>query len=184
MSTNTRRTAAGVVALWAGLVSATAAAVNEPPKAASDAAKRDANAMNRAFLKGDFEAFARYTHPAMVKMAGSKKKLIEALQKSIAELKSQGYQIISASAGAPLNMVNVGDELQAIVPQEQVIDVPAKHGELHGTSYMLGVSRDGGKTWTFINVDGMTREQVRQVLPTFSASLDIPSHPPPTFVSK
>lgn len=173
-----------VFALGVGLASARAAAPAEPPKAASEAVKRDANAMNQAFFRGDFETFANYTHPAMIKMAGGKKKLIEVLQKSIADMKAQGYRIVSASAGAPLNMVATGDELQAVVPQQQVIDVPAKQGELHGTSHMLGVSRDGGKSWTFINVDGMSREEVRQVLPTFSPKLDIPAHVPPTFVRK
>jgi hypothetical protein len=120
----------------------------------------------------------------MIKMAGGKQKLIEVLQNSLAGMKAEGYRIVSTTAGAPLTILKVGDELQAILPVAQVIDVPAKHGELHSKSAMLGTSRDGGKSWRFMNVDGLTREDIKQVVPTLSPKLKVPAHTEPTFVSK
>ena len=171
--------------LWVGLmVAASPAARAEPARSPGDAAKVEANAMSQALLKGDFEGFASYTHPAMIKMAGGKKKLIEMLQRALADMKTEGLRIVSVSAGAPLAIVKAGDELHAILPQEQVLDVPAKRGELRAPGHLLGVSRDGGKTWKFLDAAGLTPETVRQYLPNYNPKLTLPPRVEPKFFAK
>jgi hypothetical protein len=83
----------------------------------------------------------------------------------------------------PLQVVKAGDEMHAVLPLNEVI-VREKHGELHSSGYLLGVSRDGGKTWKFINGSALTENEVRQMLPNFNRKLRLPAHKQPTFVPK
>ena len=99
-------------------------------------------------------------------------------------MKTEGLRIVSVSAGTPLAIVKAGDELHAILPQEQVLDVPAKHGELRAPGHLLGVSRDGGKTWKFLDAAGLTPETVRQYLPNYNPKLTLPPRAEPKFFAK
>ena len=151
----------------------------------AQAAKRDATAMSQAFLKGDLDTFANYADPVMIKVAGGKKQLIEVLKKSIAQMQAEGARIVSSSVEAPPDIVKAGDQLQALLPQKQVLELLDKNGELHANGHLLGISRDGGKSWTFIDASSVSAEQIRQILPTLSAKLKLPGRQQqPTFVPK
>jgi hypothetical protein len=99
-------------------------------------------------------------------------------------MKAEGYRIVSNSVGAPLAIVKAGDELHAILPQEQVIEIAAKRGELRAPGHLLGASSDGGKTWRFIDAAPLTADNVRQVFPNFNPKLKLPAKAQPTFVPK
>jgi hypothetical protein len=156
----------------------------EPVKGALENARRDAAAMSEAFVKGDYETFTRYMYPRMFELAGDKKQLIEVLKRGLADMKAQGFRFLSSSVKAPKEIIKAGDELTTLVPQEQVIDVPAKHGELHALGYLIGVSRDAGKTWTFIDASGATQGTLKQILPNYNPKLKIPPKAEPKFVEK
>src|SRR4051794_18527634 len=80
------KTTVFALTLWAALILASTATRGEPVNGASDAAKRDANAMNQAFVKGDFETFAKYAYPGVLKKMGGKRKLIATLQQGLADM--------------------------------------------------------------------------------------------------
>ena len=60
----------------------------------------------------------------------------------------------------------------------------APGGELHLEGYLLGVSGDGGKTWTFLDAEKLTAANVRQVLPSYDPRLKLPEKKQPKFVPK
>jgi hypothetical protein len=183
MSSRAPRRALLVVCV-ALLVAPAVSRAGEPVKDARANAQRDATAMSKAFLAGDFETFANYAYPNMVKLAGGRKKLIDTLKKGMAEMKGEGFRFLSSTVGPPTELVKAGNELHAILPQQQVIEVAAKHGELHGMGHLIGVSSDSGKTWTFIDAAGATPETIRQVLPSYNPKLKVPPRTQPTFVPK
>jgi hypothetical protein len=161
-----------------------ATAWGEPPTNAGAAAKRDGNAMTFALLRRDYETYVSYRHPALIKKAGSKEKLIATLERRRAGLEGDGQRLMSATVGAPIQMVKAGDELHAILPLEEISVVRGKDGEFHEQAYLLGVSSDAGKTWKFIDIRRMTPNDVRQLLPNYNSKLKLPAHKAPTFVPK
>jgi hypothetical protein len=151
-------------------------------RAAKDAAKRDGNAMYQAFHQGDLERFAAYTYPGLLKLLGGKQKMVATVKKGLSDMAADGARFKSATVGAPTQLVPVGAELHAMLPLNQVMTVPG--GELHLEGHLLGVSSDGGKTWTFIDAEKLTAENVRKVLPNYDPRLEIPPKKEPKFVPK
>jgi hypothetical protein len=132
--------------------------------AAKEAARRDGRAMYDAFYSGDLERYASYTDPGLLKLIGGKQKIIANIEKERPKMAAEGFHFLSAEVGEVTQLVDAGGELQVMLPLNQVMT--ALVGEVHLSGYLLGVSRDGGKTWTFIDAEKLTSENVRLVLPT------------------
>jgi len=148
----------------------------------SDAATRAGNAMYDAFRKGRMEEFVSYTYPTLVEQMGGREEMIADLKKGRADMADNGFRFVSCTVAPPIQIVQAGSQLHAVLPLKQVLAAP--RGELHVAGHLLGVSSDGGKTWTFMDAVEMTPETVRQVLPDFNPELELPPKTEPTFVPK
>ena len=150
--------------------------------AAKKAARRDATAMGEAFLRGDLERFASYTDPGLLKMFGGKQKLIATIEAGLPKMAAGGISLKSTEIGEVTQFVEAEGQLQATLPRDQLMTMPG--GEVHLLGYLIGVSRDGGKTWTFMDAEKVTPENVRMVLPTYDPRLKLPGRVEPRFVPK
>jgi hypothetical protein len=185
MSTRgTRRAVLLASALWAVAILAPRPARGEPAKTPGEAARRDANEMLFAFLRGDFETYLIYAHPKLIEKWGGKEKFIATLQKGYKMMRTDGHHPVKATAGAPIQIVKAGDELHAVLPTMEISNVPAKHGELQMPGHLVGVSRDGGKTWKFFNATALSKADVRQFLPNYNDKLKLPARKAPVSVTK
>jgi len=185
MSTRgTRRAVLLASTLWAVAIVASWPARGEPAKTPGEAARRDANAMLFAMLTSDFDTYVTYAHPKLIETMGGKAKLIATYQKGAEGMRADGHYLVKAAAGAPTQVVKAGDELHAVLPLMEIANVPAKHGELHMPGHLLGVSRDGGKTWKFFNATALSKADVRQFLPNYNDKLKLPARKPPVSVLK
>jgi hypothetical protein len=77
-------------------------------------------------------------------------------------------------------LVEAESDLQVVLPLNQVMTVPG--GEVHMSGAVLGISNDRGKTWTFIEAEKLTPENVRLVLPTYDPRLKLPARKEPKFI--
>jgi hypothetical protein len=151
-------------------------------RAAKKAARRDASAMYDAFLSGDLERYASYTYPGLLKLFGGKQKLIATIEAGRPKMAAQGISLKSHEIGEVTQLVDAGGELQAMLPRDQLMTMPG--GEVHLLGYLLGVSRDGGKTWTFMDAEKVTPENIRMVLPTYDPRLKLPGRMEPKFIPR
>ena|SRR5215831_6530483 len=108
--------------------------------------------------------------------------MIAIVQKGISDMAADGYRFKSAAVGAPTQLLAVGGELHAMLPLTQVMTAPG--GELHLEGYLLAVSSDRGKTWTFVDAEKLTADNVRQVLPNYDPRLQLPAKKEPRFVPR
>jgi hypothetical protein len=74
--------------------------------------------------------------------------------------------------GEPRQFVAQGTNTFVIVPDKMGLRSP--DGNLVVRSYLLGISADGGKTWTFVEGESVANEMVRKVLPKLPATLKPP----------
>jgi hypothetical protein len=140
-------------------------------------AQIEAQRMMSAFLKGDLEAFAGYTHSNVIKMNGGKHQMLDLLKKGLGEMKKQRVSFESAQVQRPAQVVHAGKELHTVLPMNLVMRKP--EGRFLVRSFLIGVSPDAGKTWSFVDGARITAENVHKVLPDFNDRLRLPAKQPP-----
>src|SRR6266496_5217475 len=125
-----------------------------------EAIRLEAQACADAMLKGNFEAFADFTHPKLVELLGGRQKFIEAIKKGDAEMKAQKTAITGFTTRVPDGVVKGGSDLFAVVPT--TLSMTIKDSKIKQDGYLLAVSSDGGTKWTFIT--GEDRAKLKEIL--------------------
>lgn len=138
-----------------------------------------ANTMANAFITGDYQSFAKFTYPAVVEMSGGQQAMIAMLEKSVQKMKDDGFSFQSFTVGNVTKIVIAGKELHALLPQQ--IKMKAPGGTLVTNSYLLAVSANRGKSWSFVDAGNLTEEKINIVFPNFNYNLKIPPKQQPVF---
>ncbi|MHB1425427.1 MAG: hypothetical protein ACYC3I_19830 [Gemmataceae bacterium] len=142
-------------------------------------AKAKAEEIAQATVKGDYGKILDLTYPELVKRGGGRAKLIESMTEEMKDWKSRGIVFRSAKVGATAKVVPGGDKLFSVVPLGLELKVPG--GILSVSSFLLGISSDKGKTWSFINGDKAHEEVVKKMLPDLPPMLKLPERKKPVF---
>lgn len=135
--------------------------------------KEWANRMAQAVVDNDYEKSYTLTHPALITALGGKEKYIESVKRTI----GRDMVIEKASVGEPTSIVEVGTELQAIVPETMEIGVSA--GTLIVNASLIAFSYNDRQNWYFMDTGGHSLEELRKFLPIISTELVIPPQQEP-----
>jgi hypothetical protein len=139
--------------------------------------KQQANILVQAIAKGDYKTLVDHTYPKLAEMAGGKDKMLALVDTSMGQLKSQGITFESASVGSPGKFYKAGTEIHCLVPETLRLKLPNGHATAH--SYLLAISSDGGKNWSFVDLNKDTISSIPQIFPNFNPDLKIPDPTPP-----
>ena len=158
---------------------------NQQPKAqVSEAAqaqrvKAQAQELADSMLRDDFEKVIDFTYPKLVSLLGGREAAIAAMKQESSEMLSDNMQLVSNTVGEPRDFVQVEGERYAIVPNTMQIRIP--EGMLVGEAFMIAVSTDGGRNWTFVDSGGgnANPKLLRDLFPTAADRLRIPETKPP-----
>lgn len=131
---------------------------------------KQANEMATATLKGDFVSLLKYTHPTVIKTMGGEQKATATIKEGTQKLKETGVKFKKVAIGKVTQCIVSKANIQCVVPQ--IIDIEMMQQIIHSTSYLLGISYDGGKKWYF--VDANNSEKLRKMLPEMDKKLVIP----------
>jgi hypothetical protein len=148
---------------------------------AKESMQKSAEAMVELFSKGEFKDYIKYIHPKIVQMLGGKEKMVVFLEKQIGGMKDDGFVFKTVSVGTPSKILSSQGELQSIIPQ--TIELENPDGILTTKSSLIGISKDSGKTWHFIDAGSKTLSELKKVFKTLSNDLVIPVKKEPTFKS-
>src|SRR5215471_6772634 len=124
-----------------------------------------------ALISGNYARLVELTYPTVVEMIGGRDKMIETLRRGSEDMKAHGSTILRAEVSEPKEVVTAGDKQFAIVPM--TVHVQVSDGTVHRKGFLIAVSEDRGKTWTFIDGAGLVREpgkekeKLSQILPDF-----------------
>ena len=135
--------------------------------------------MANFLMKEDYQSFVKYNHPQITEMMGGTKKMVNALEKMINEMKSQGASFSSIKFGQPFEFIRTEYEFQCLIPQTLEVKVP--NGKMVTVSALIAVSMDEGKNWFFIDTGGKDLIAVRYIVPTLSGELILPIKQKPVF---
>jgi hypothetical protein len=135
-------------------------------------AKSQADEIGKALSNEDYETVVKYTYPLVVEKLGGRQKMIDVLKTGMGGMKAQGIRVESVTIEAPKDIVAGGSNLFAILPQHLVMSRPG--GKITSDTYLVAVSSDKGKNWTFIDGANLSKEKINTILPDFPASLKLP----------
>ena len=158
------------------LSSCAARAEDDAP--AGKVVKAQVEEMNAALLKEDYGKVVDFTHPKVVELMGGRDKMVSVMEAGTKDMKSKGFAFQSTKVDDPSEPVKGGSELFVVVPFR--LEMKAPDGKLHIKSFVIGVSSDQGKSWTFVNGD-LEVKKVKQVLPNLPEQLKLPEREKPVF---
>ena len=142
---------------------------------------QQANEMGQAFIKGDYQTFARYTYPTLVKAMGGESHMAMILSQTVNDMQAKGMTFSSINIDNPAKIVKSGNELQCTLQQHTTIKLTK--GRAVATSTLIAISKDGGKNWLFVDTSNKDAAAMRQALPNLSTAIVIPPQQKPVFYS-
>jgi hypothetical protein len=152
--------------------------------AAVAGAKKTAEAMGEALIKGDSAKIVEFTYPKAVELAGGSERMRKSIDEGAAKMQKDGAKFVSCIIGDPGSLFIEGNKTFIVVPETLEITVPK--GKIVVKSFLLGISADDGKTWKFLDGIGGGLEK-KEALDKFEirlpAKLKLPDPQRPVFVS-
>jgi hypothetical protein len=158
---------------------ATIARGDEPPDKRLRTCQVRADVCSQAILRTDYPEIIRCTLPLIVEGMGGAEAMTQRLRTMKEEWRSQGIEMRSVTVEAPKEIVRAESYSFALLPQSLTMKVPG--GTLLSRGFLVGVSKDGGNHWWFVDGSNLTAENVKQVLPTLPATVKLPEKQKPTF---
>jgi hypothetical protein len=129
-------------------------------------------------LANDYAKVADLSHPEIVEVMGGKEKMVEKTSEIMAGLKARGLAFKKYTVGKIGEPVVDGKTAYIVVPTTVVLTGPKT--TIESDSYLLGVSTDSGKTWTFADGAGLSNPVLRdKVFPSLPAALKLPEKKAP-----
>ncbi|HZI17105.1 MAG TPA: hypothetical protein VEY09_00785 [Pyrinomonadaceae bacterium] len=168
------KASAVVLALLLAGQAAALAQGGDDGEAARKAATAQANESGRAFAEGDFEKLLDYTYPRVIELGGGRKKLLADLKAETGKMREDGFEFVSYEAGEAGELVQLADPKLTAVILPAVLKMRAGGRVFRQPSYLVGVSTDGGRRWTFISGSSLDAARLKLVLPEAGDRLKLP----------
>ncbi|HMK25807.1 MAG TPA: hypothetical protein VK483_07225 [Chitinophagaceae bacterium] len=128
------------------------------------------DSMIAIFKRRDWKSYTNYMNPVLIEMMGGKEGFVQYFQEQMKFLDVAEIQVIKA--GEVLQIVKLKDQYQCIA--ESFLQMKIEETIISGSSYDIGVSKDG-IAWTFLRItEDATQDQIREFLPDLSPDLKLP----------
>lgn len=120
-------------------------------------------AMKTLFLAEDYDNFSNYTYPKIHEMMGGKSNMIKATKRGMDQMKDEGISFTDLSYKNPSPFLEKDGELQVTLTQVIVMTTP--RGKIESEYTLIGISKDKGQHWTFIDTSGKDKATMLNYFP-------------------
>jgi len=125
--------------------------------------------MGKAIQTENYDAFVNYNHPIMIQSYGGKERTKDLLSATLQELKKSGYRVKSAALSEVHDIQFKQNNIQAIISQKLTLD--SMNLDKVQMQKMIAISENNGASWSFINIDGKSKEEIKSVFPLINPNL-------------
>lgn len=139
-----------------------------------------ADQLSKAYARKDYATIVDLTYPELVNAMGGKNTMVSQLTTAMNDMEKNGFHIVSITFGAPTKIYEAGMQLHCLLPQTSIST--SKEGTYTSKSSLLAISSDKGKSWTFLDVSQMNKDNIKQLFPDFNPALVFPKLEAPVFV--
>jgi hypothetical protein len=143
------------------------------------ALKKQASRFANATFNSDHKLVIDLTYPKLVELSGGRDSMQKLIVERIASLKKQGVMSFEGSVGSPGPFIKAGTQIHCLLPETIMLNM--FNGRYVTRSYLLAISDDKGKSWTFMDVGKMPVEVLHKLLPNYNNGLVIPTPGKPMF---
>jgi hypothetical protein len=127
-------------------------------------AKKQAKQIGRAFMQKDYAFIVDWTYPRVVELGGGYDNMLGLITAEMEAIEREDSLVVkSFKVGKPYNLLQTNPEWYCIVPKISVFDMPTLTMISH--SCLVGVSDDKGKSWTFVDCNGITELSFNAIFP-------------------
>lgn len=143
------------------------------------ALKKQATRFANATFNSDHKLVIDLTYPKLVELSGGRDSMQKLIVERIASLKKQGVMSFEGSVGSPGPYIKAGSQIHCLIPEILYLNV--FNGRFVTRSYLLAISDNKGKSWTFMDVGKMPADVLHKLLPNYNDDLVIPTPGKPMF---
>lgn len=124
----------------------------------------------------NYERIVDLTHPGVVREMGGRAKLLNTVREGMSQLKAADLRLAPTTVREPLGVFESNGKWYGVVPFNSAMIGPDGERE-EIDSNLFGESTDGGRTWTFVDGEGIEgdRAKLKLVMPDFPDSLPVPA---------
>jgi hypothetical protein len=127
-------------------------------------AKKQAVHIGRAFMEKDYAFIVDHTYSRVVELGGGYDNMLALITAEMEAMEREDSLVVkSFKVGKPYNLLQTDPEWYCIVPKTSVFDMPTLTMTSH--SCLVGVSENNGKTWTFVDCNGITEMSFNIIFP-------------------
>lgn len=130
--------------------------------------KKQAETMAKVFIEKDYKTYMKFMYPKAIEIMGGETNMIKILE-------TMPYEIIKASYEKPEKFVYCNNEIQCIIIEN--LEIKVRNGRLVMKNNLIGISKDTGKNWYFLDVPGTTISSIKQSFPNLCNELEIVEMP-------
>lgn len=141
--------------------------------------KQTAQLLADAFIKQDYDTFLNYMYPKVITLGGGREKTKTIIIDAMNEIKSEGLTFRSVTLGPVSKIYKAGTELHCKI--DQYLKLNVEGGYLSSISPLLGISTDGGETWTFVSAGDLNEKKIKTLFPDFNHELVLENSSVPIF---
>ncbi|HEX8331513.1 MAG TPA: hypothetical protein VF622_02755 [Segetibacter sp.] len=149
------------------------AAVKDPRNPANETEEniyRSADSMMSAFKNKDWATFANYSHPAMIKMMGGQEAFVKLITDQMQQIPDTAIK--SIGVGKIMQVVKTDQDQQCVVEQNMLMELQGMR--ITSTTYLVGESLNGGKSWTFFDASNGGVVKPKDLKPNLSPEIKVP----------
>jgi hypothetical protein len=140
--------------------------------------KKQAEVVAKAMVDNDHQKLVELTHPRVVELIGGKKKMVQLLENISKDIEAR-WPTRKVKVQEATGILSEKDESFGIVTY--TLEMRGKGARITGNAFLIGVSSDGGKNWSFIDAAGKSLAEVKKLLPNFPKGLTLPAVQEPKF---
>lgn len=143
-----------------------------------------AEQMAQATKDGETDFIIDRTHPKLIELAGGRGKMLEILNKAMEPMRAQGIKIADYKILREVQVRRAGKDIYVVVPT--IMDLNYQGRIMRTDSFLLGVSEDSGRTFSFLDGSGAAknRSMLKRLLPNLPDDFAIPTPSLPREVSQ
>jgi hypothetical protein len=143
------------------------------------ALKKQAVRFANATFNSDHKLVIDLTYPKLITLSGGRDSMQKLIVERIAALKKQGIIKFEGMVGSPGPFITAGKQVHCLIPE--IIVLKMYNGRYVTRTYLLAISDDKGKSWTFMDVGKMPGDVLHKLLPNYNNDLLIPTPGKPMF---
>jgi len=141
--------------------------------------RQQAENMGKALVKKDYKTYIKYTDPRITKDMGGEANFADSLKGYEAQWHRYNMSVFDINVEDPSWVIDTAGELQSSIPVTTQMKVQG--GIVTTVTTFIGLSKDKGANWVFIDVGASDYATIRKKYSDLSSKLSVPPPTSPSF---